>query len=65
MPKCEACNGEGGWREHVEENYSSPFETCSYCRGTGKQSFSQWFWTRAPLWLIDWYADVIYGDKNE
>ena len=64
MSKCEACNGEGGWHENYDMDYVSEWEECPYCKATGKQTFSQWFWTHAPIRFVEWYGDVRNKDEQ-
>ena len=54
--KCEACDGETGWCE----NYGDEWTVCHYCKGTGKATFSMWFWTHVPVWFVEWYSDWRY-----
>ena len=55
---CTICGGMGGWYEDVGLEYCYPWENCSYCKGTGKQTISQWFWENVPAWFVEWYADT-------
>jgi len=61
--KCEACAGEGGWRENYDMDYVDEWEECPYCKGTGKATFSMWFWTHVPVWFVEWYGDTFCKEE--
>jgi DnaJ-class molecular chaperone len=54
--RCESCDGEGGWHEDydLEGIYSTPWQECPVCGGSGDYGFWNWAWSRAPEWLADW-----------
>ena len=61
--KCNICDGEGGWYENYDMDWTNIHEECPYCNGTGRMSFSQWFWENAPVRFVEWYGDTFCNEE--